>query len=385
MKRLSMLLFGYYKNDSRMHRTVSALKEYYDITLFSKEKQYKGLKHINLHDRYSEKDIYEFAPNAILPVTFLMKLKYYFSTEIIKYRSIISHPAEIIYCNDFNTLIAGYFASRKLRAKLIYDTHELWTERVGAKLTQFNKVKRIFEYFIEALIIRRCDLVITVSDGIADELVRRFRIGRPVVVRNLDEIKPLPTINMRMGIRRELGIPEDCILIVYQGLLTHERGIIELLAAISNLPGKFHLLLMGPEPDSSIIDSIKSNDRVHYPGFISLSDLHNFTASCDIGIHPIKKSNLNHIITCPNKFSQYMNAGLVPVMSNIQEAQFIHYELGCGLLFDETTPEAIIQTILKIHNSNLQDMKTAARKAFIDNYNWDIEKIGLLRNMRSIA
>lgn len=300
------------------------------------------------------------------------------------FRVLISENFDCYYCNDFNTLIAGYFASRRKRAKLIYDTHELWVERSGARRDIYYRMKRNIEYHLEHFLIKRCDLVITVSDGIADELVRRYSIPRPVVIRNLDEKKPLPPYEKRMETRRELGIPEDSVLLVYQGALTDSRGIPELLEAMNSLPDNVHLLLMGPEPEDDIMKSIINNPRIHYPGLVPLECLFEFTASGDIGIHPMKRINLNHLITCPNKFSQYMNAGLILLMSDIMEARYIVDNFNIGFLFNSDSPENIALAVSGILREDTLQLKNASRKAFIEKYNWVTIENDLKNNVQGI-
>ncbi len=373
-----MLLFGNIKNDARVNRTINTLSSLFNINLFCKDCS-SIVKNVNLHfyhNRYSNWDLNKFERNSIFPIKSFFKIIYYIETEIIKIKSISKIRTDIYYCNDFNTLISGYFASKRNKAKLIYDSHELWAERSNARNTTFNKIKRIIEYFIEWFIIKRCNLVITVSDGIANELSERYKMKKPLIIRNLDEEKPLPSFEERMEIRDKLNISQDCILIVYQGSLQKNRGIPELIEAMDHLPDNTHLLLMGNFLSSSDLKSIKKNNRIHFPGMIPQEELFNYTACADIGIDQRHCENiLNYELAFPNKFSQYMNAGLALALYDITESRKIIEQYDCGVVFEPGSSKNIINAINNIINSGKIDYyKRNSRKGFLEEYNWETEK-----------
>ncbi len=296
------------------------------------------------------------------------------------FKVLILEKYDIYYCNDFNTLISGYLASRRKRAKLVYDSHELWSERNGSRSTTFNRINRVIEYFIEWFLIKRCNIVITVSNGIANELVKRYKMKKPLIIRNLDEITPLPSLENRMRIRDKLNIPHDCILIVYQGSLHKNRGIPELVKAMDTLPQHIHLLLMGKFISKKELIEVKSNPRIYFPGMIPQEDLFNYTACADIGIAPIRiKELLSHELTFPNKFSQYMNARLALALYNVPESRIIIEKYDCGVVFEPGYSESIINAINSIVDSGKIDYyKNNSRNAFLEEYNWDIEKQKLI-------
>jgi len=247
-------------------------------------------------------------------------------------------------------------------------------------------MKRILEYILEYYLIKRCDMVITVSEGIAQELSCRYRIAPPLIIRNLDNRSQFPSQEERTYTRFVLNIPLDTILIAYQGALTRDRGIFELIGAMSLLPKNIHLLLMGPEPQEDILKQIRSNPRVHYPGMIPLNLLYKYTSSADIGIAPIKTSGLkSYSLAFPNKFSQYMNAGLALCLYDIKESREIFKKCPCGIVIPEITPESIHYSIKSlIENHDLEILKKNSKECFLKYYNWDIDREQLIKFFNSI-
>lgn len=372
-----MLLFGNVQNDSRVKRSISALSRFHVNLLCRDYKNQDICPNAHFyHNRYTDRDKNQFEPKAGLIVKFIKKLNYYITTEKIKIKNAVKIKTDIYYCNDFNTLISGFTASRKKKTKLIYDTHELWADRSRAKRTGFNKLKQFWEYLIEWFLIRRCDLVITVSDGIADELIKRYHIKKPLVIRNLDTKKELPSEGKIRNMRSSLDIPEDCTLIVYQGGLSDARGIPELIESFKLLPEEYHLLLMGNHISKTSKENLENCNRIHYLGMIDEHKLFQYTSMGDIGIAPIISTDtLSYSLAFPNKFSQYMNAGLALVLYRSPESEKIISQCNCGLILEAISAEEIAKSIIEISEKNkFTSLKENARQCFLKYYNWDVDK-----------
>ena len=83
--------------------------------------------------------------------------------------------------NDLDTLLANYLAAKIRGRKLIYDTHELYTE--VPELMSRPRVKRIWER-IEGWIFPKLNKVYTVNDSIADFYSKKY-MKNVLVVRNV--------------------------------------------------------------------------------------------------------------------------------------------------------------------------------------------------------
>ena len=116
-------------------------------------------------------------------------------------------PADVYVAHDLNTLPLGVLAKSRLGGRLVYDSHELFTEVSPAPPP--SPLWRPRWRLAERLLIGRADAVITVCDGIAGELVDRYGIERPAVVRNIPELAEAPR---RRGGRsaRPAGHPVRC-------------------------------------------------------------------------------------------------------------------------------------------------------------------------------
>jgi hypothetical protein len=95
----------------------------------------------------------------------------------------VAWDADVYHSHDFNTFNVGMVCSRLNHSQLVYDSHELYAER---KLPEGRNENRERRYVMrrEQQLIKKADAVITVSDVIANELSRRYRINKPHVILN---------------------------------------------------------------------------------------------------------------------------------------------------------------------------------------------------------
>ena len=85
MKSITVLLFGNVQNDSRVKRTIKALKDY-NVNLLCRDYDTQVVCNnaYFYHNRYGKQDHSKFEPHSSFIIKFFKKLKYYIDTEKIK-------------------------------------------------------------------------------------------------------------------------------------------------------------------------------------------------------------------------------------------------------------------------------------------------------------
>ncbi len=126
---------------------------------------------------------------------------------------------DVVHANDLDTLPAGLALARRSRARLVYDAHELYSEFEAPA----PRLARRLVLLLEGALARRADTVVTVSDGVADELRARLRLSDAAARR------PERTAPGRG--RRFVDARERPVRAIYQGGLGPGRGLDDLLAA----------------------------------------------------------------------------------------------------------------------------------------------------------
>jgi glycosyltransferase involved in cell wall biosynthesis len=224
---------------------------------------------------------------------------------------------DVVHAHDAAMLLPGLLGARLTGARLVYDSHELATGvpyRDGAWAR--------FVAGIERLAVPRASAVMTVSEGIAEQIQKRYGLARrPTVVRNVCALPPAP----RTGeLRRCVGIG-DAPMILHQGATAPDRGCEVLVRAVTAVPGA-HLVFLGDEGHpgfnatlASLAHSLDVTDRVHFAPSVQPERLLGVTAEADVGVSLLQDTCENHRLALPNKVFEYVAAGVPVVVSDLPE------------------------------------------------------------------
>ena len=130
---------------------------------------------------------------------------------------------------------------RRHGGRTIYDSRDVFMQ--SRQYARLGRPGRNVLEWAERRWARGADRVLTVNDAYADLLQKQLRVARPTVVMNCREIWTPPTPRPDL-IREALGLPAETAVVLYQGILTMERGIEQSMDAILSVPSAV-LVLMG--------------------------------------------------------------------------------------------------------------------------------------------
>lgn len=229
---------------------------------------------------------------------------------------------EIVHAHDLDTLLPCYLAGRNRGAKLVYDSHELYTESVHVGHRPL--VKAVWKT-LESRLIGRADAVITVCQGIAEELQSRYQLSsRPAVVRNFSNppIVEHPVVPDSLRIFRD----QYPYLMLYQGYIQRGRGLHQALEALRHAKD-WGLVICGQGPLEAEVRQKAAQtgveDRVLWMGNLELDALYGVTRTCDLGLCLIEPVSLSYFYALPNKLVEYVQAGIPLAGSDLPEIRRI--------------------------------------------------------------
>jgi glycosyltransferase involved in cell wall biosynthesis len=268
-------------------------------------------------------------------------------------------------------------AAKRNKAALVYDAHELETGRNFSNSTLAGIYRR-FWALPEQLLIRKADAVITVCNGIADELATHYGITRPTVVVNCPERNSVSPSNR---LREELSIPQHLRILLYVGTIARGRGLEVLLTATQRIP-QVATVLLG---DGPLLEELRQQERsgalqrVYLPGKVSLEELPNYVASADIGITTIQATCRSYYYALPNKLFEYIHAGIPVIGSDLPEIANVIRTYEVGEVVDPDDPDAIARSIQNLIEDSVWYKKARdnTRRA-AEVYNWERESEKLL-------
>ncbi len=239
---------------------------------------------------------------------------------------LIALRPDAIHAHDLDVVVPCCFAARWLGVPLVHDAHELWTELpslVGRPI-----VRGVWSAIARA-VVPRCDVVMTVSDGVAAELGRRHGVDVRVV-RNCPQrtapAQPAP-------IRAELGIASETPILLYQGGLLQGLGVERAIDMMVHLRD-MHLVIVGDGPLRGDLTERAARspvrDGISFIPAVPFAELPPITAAADLGLHLGESDGLNTRLALPNKLFEYVAAGLPVVATDWPEVGKVvrRYDVG---------------------------------------------------------
>jgi glycosyltransferase involved in cell wall biosynthesis len=296
--------------------------------------------------------------------------------------------ADVHHAHDLEALPAALAAARRDGGRVVYDAHEV-TLAWDVHAAQPRPV-RAFMAAWERRLVRRVDGMVTVNDGCAEELVRRLAPRRIAVVRNCPPRWTGPA-TAPGPLRAAAGVAPGVPLVLCHGGFQANRGL-EQTAEAMTLPGLEDAVLVflgyAVHAANPIVTRILADQRL--AGRVVVLDavppdvLLDWVAGADVGVMPIQPTDLNHVLSTPNKLFECIAAGVPVVSSDFPERRSI--VLGgpwgpLGAVCDPTDPAAIataIRSILSLDPSAREELRARCRRAARERWNWETEATALL-------
>jgi len=227
---------------------------------------------------------------------------------------------DCINCHSLPTLPLCVVLRLWKRCRLVYDTHELETETIGTRGIRQRLLK-----IVERVLIGRVHATAVVSESIAEWYREAYALGRIFLVRNIPLRDEVP-LSRSSRLRERIGIDDDAILFLYLGLIQNGRGIVETLESFAGLSqlardhSRREVVFVG---DGNLVPIVKSyareHDNIHYHPAVPPSEVAEISSGADVGLTLILNDCLSYFFCLPNKFFQYLHAGIPPVVSDFPE------------------------------------------------------------------
>lgn len=252
---------------------------------------------------------------------------------------------DIYHIHDLQPLAAGAVAAEKLRAKLVHDSHELFAEQ------EFLLGEKRKWQQIEKRYIHRADRVITVNGSIAKELEKRYGIARPMVISNCESQAQRRAPQAEIAsLAERLALPPDSLVLLYQGGLSPNRNLENLVRSMSYVrdPRAVLVILGNGELRGKLLHSVKKlnlGNRVFLIPGVPQEELLSVTVQASLGIIPYTPTCLNTFYCTPNKLFEYIAAGIPLLVSDLPELRKIVDTYDIGWVADLTTPQKIAEAI----------------------------------------
>lgn len=279
-------------------------------------------------------------------------------------------PVDVVHANDLDTLPAGVALARRSRARLVYDAHELYSEFESPA----PRIARRLLVVLERGLARRADAIVTVSDGVADELRGRLRLReRPLVVSNAPAVAEI----------RPLAVSEGPVRAVYQGGLGPGRGLDDLLAAADAREVELAIRIRMADPGvlRRAVAERGLAERVRVLDPVPPSEVLDALAGFDVGVIFDRPQSRNSDLSLPNKFFEYLMAGLAIVAPHLKTIGPLVESEGIGTTYRPDDPDGLRIALERLAQDRdaLGEMRRRARELAVSRLNAEAAADALAR------
>lgn len=293
--------------------------------------------------------------------------------EFLRYKgvknAIVNERPDIIHANDLNALIPAYVAMRKLKCRLVYDSHEVNIENYtsNGRSPIAWLMKRVEKY-----IIKHIDLMVCVSNAASEYFSKTYNIKPPMVVTNCS-LKKENICSLNIG--KHLGFE-----ILNHGQFYEGRGydiMVKACPFISKYP-EIKLAIRGfgkmekeLQEMSEVYD--KRNQFLFYPP-VNVEKLILTASESHVGVAITEPTCLNFKLSVSNKLFEYAAAGLPVIMSDIPEHRYLNKKFHFGIIILENTPQEFANAVLKLYqDKELYKILAENAKVMSQQLNWENE------------
>ena len=289
----------------------------------------------------------------------------------------------VFHSNDLDTLPANYLASKFKGTKIVYDSHEYFTE--VPELVSRPTVQNVWRK-IENMILPNLTEIFTVNESIATLFREKYKL-KVRVLRNMPLLKKQE--NTGQGTKENFDLPDKKIILLQGAGINIERGAEELLEAMKEVEHAV-LVIVGSGDVVPFLKeqctALKLESKVLFFDKMPFEKLQNITKKAYLGCTLDKATNINYELSLPNKLFDYIHAGVPVLASNLIEVAKVVKEHEVGVVLEQHSPKNIAESI----NALLQDEDR--REKYHQNclkarthLNWENEEKELISRYNSIA
>ncbi len=360
MKKIYFTVTNDLTYDQRMDRICNSLAENgYSVLLVGRESN----NSLPLHKKlFSQKRLKCFFNKGIL---------FYAEYNLRLFFFLFFEKMDAICAIDLDTILPCLFVSKIKNIPRVYDAHEYFTE-LKEVLTR-PVVKKIWTS-IEVFSVPQFKYCYTVSESLAETFQNAYKI-------NFKTIKNFPVFHPAVN------EPSADRYLFYGGAVNEGRGFEYLIPAMKFIDCK--LIIAG---DGNFMVQLKElirengvQNKVELLGMVLPQDLRQLAEKATLGIGLAEKKGINQYLALPNKFIDYIHAGLPQLTMNYPEYIAINKQYFIAVLIDTLSVEIVSKEINEVlQNQPLLDQMRKNCLLAKEIFNWQTEEQKLMIFYKSI-
>jgi len=362
LKRVIVSVTNDLVTDQRVHKVCTTLSEInYDVVLIGR----KLSNSLAINRNYK---------TVRMKLLFNKGFLFYAEFNIRLFCKLFFIKKDILLSNDLDTLLPNFLISKIFNKKLVYDSHELFTEI--PELIDRPQVQKVW-LIIEKHIFPKLKNVYTVNASIASIYKKKYNVDVKII-RNIAQVLQDKSVDINL-IDKVKG--EKKMLILQGSGINMDRGAEEAVMMMQFLENMV-LYIIG---SGDIFDKLKElvqtfhlEEKVFLKGKMPYEELTEYTKIANLGLSLDKGTNLNYEYSLPNKVFDYIQAEIPLMVSNRKEIANLVLENNIGIVVKNLDPKSLAGEVKRVlFDQDLlllwrENLKKAQMK-----YNWEKESLKL--------
>jgi hypothetical protein len=265
--------------------------------------------------------------------------------------------------NNYNVIVSEdlyplpYVFKIKGHAKVVFDAREFYPEEFGHSAL-WRLTERPMRLDICNRYLDKCDLVMTVSEGIAQRYEKDFSVS-PILVRSMPSFNNLEPTRMQT----------NRIRMVHHGIANQDRRLENLIDIVDLLDDRFELdfYLTGV---TEYIDTLKlrakNNKKIRFFAPIPFQQIIQTINKYDVGFCYIEPTTFNLEQCLPNKFFEYIQGRVALMVGPSEQMAPIVRAYNCGFVAPQFETKSTAEFLNNISNEEFENAKKASSLAAHD-------------------
>jgi glycosyltransferase involved in cell wall biosynthesis len=298
---------------------------------------------------------------------------------------------EVIHINDLPLSQIGVEIKKKFNTRLVIDLHENWpgllktavhTQTILGRLLSSNK--QWVEY--EKRMLPQADRIITIIEE-ARERVIGLGID-PDKISIVSNTINYENLKIREGVKNK-----NFFTIFYGGAINRHRGLQFVLEAVRMCVFKNMQVRLWIVGDGSFRKDLEKMSKelnisqyVQFCEHKPFNEMLEILTDSDVALIPHIRTE-NNDASSPNKLYQYMYLNIPIISSDCTSLNRIINETQAGFIYKHDSPKDLFLLIEKLYNERniLDNISGNGRKAVLEKYNWNIDKIRLINAYKDLS
>lgn len=263
-----------------------------------------------------------------------------------------NHNFDLILIEDIQFLPIAYHIKKD--TPIVFDVREYYPKQRENNFL-FRNIERPERIRLCENYLKKCDLLFTVSEGLAIEYKREFGVDMTV-------IKSVPNFQ-NIPVRAK---DDGLIRLVHHGVANESRKLENMIAVLKQLDERFTLdfFLTGDINYINKLKEISANDpRITFNEPVPFSALIKTLTQFDIGFFYVEPTTFNLKHCLPNKFFEYVQARLMLAVGPSPDMASLVQKYNCGIISDEFTVNSMASRLASLNYEQISNAKLNSDKA----------------------